>query len=192
MDYFIHSEITLEDLAELYKGKKGCSFPNLRKRSAREKWIERRNKNDTKLEQKVAEKVVEKKADIIASDLSWRGMFRNTMREEMLSVVNDIKLARQSGLIGLTVQDGEGFLNKAYENYQKGAIDLLKEMEKHDMKMEQLAAAKPTEPEPPQGKQPMSYTDIWRKINSLSETEQILFVAGQLDLEERDDDSTTT
>lgn len=171
-DYYVHNDISIEELAKLYKGKKGCSLGNLKRRCRFENWESQLSQNYSKTILKTDEKAIEKKSDQIASDLSWRGMFRNTMREEMLSVVNEIKLARTSGLIGLTVQDGEGFLNKVYEIYQKGAIDLLKEMEKHDMKLELVEAEKPPEPDKPQF-DPASYTDIWR----WTEEEKLIFFA---------------
>lgn len=70
-DFYIQSErkISLEKLAALYKGVRGCSKNNLCKRSSLEHWPEKRKKfwdaTNTKVEEKLQEKTVEQKVKTI-------------------------------------------------------------------------------------------------------------------------------
>jgi hypothetical protein len=66
-DYYAHNTVTLEELAELYEGTRGCSLDNLKKRSRKENWADRRHQIATQTALKADEILITKKAVGLAS-----------------------------------------------------------------------------------------------------------------------------
>jgi len=69
----------------------------------------------------------------------------------ILDTGKQIREARRSGLIGLTIQDGEGYSSKFADNDHKAGLALILERQKHRYKKElaELAKQDPEETETP-------------------------------------------
>jgi len=90
-DYFAHSDVSLEELAKLYKGQKGCSFDNLRKRSAKEKWVERRHKNGTETAQKTDKILTDSRASETAASFSKLEQLKEVTIDVHLEFMQNLK-----------------------------------------------------------------------------------------------------
>lgn len=118
-DYYVHHpETSLEDLAQLYKGQRGCSLANLKIRSSKEKWVEQLDQVYTETKLKTDEKLIEANATQAASQMKRVGGLFDLLLSNM---------ERDFPLMGATIQDGEGFPNKYHlETWKQGLASYLK------------------------------------------------------------------
>lgn len=176
-DYYAHNNVSLEQLAELYDGTKGCSIANLKRRAATEKWQERRCQNQTRTILKTDEIIIQKKALEIVSFFERRNRIREIYLQEIETVGLEILTERQAKTLGLTVQDGEGFPNKFSLNTHQAGLNLALEMEKQDRKIEAVLAANPAPVGDTVEAQIMGYREILDKLSGMAGDDQIMFVA---------------
>ncbi len=122
-DYYVaEKKLTLTELAEIYKGRPGCSYRNLRDRCCKERWITDRHRLNKKKKQKthklVADQLAEKEAEVTLSVLA-RLNKKHNKRIAWLYDLNE-QLIKQcivenpdgSTLLTLTFQD----LRRAVQN----------------------------------------------------------------------------
>lgn len=126
-DYYVHSDISLEELAKLYSGTKGCSFDNLRRRSGREKWQELRHTNATVTTQKATEKTQEKIAEktaTIVSDLVLKNPLLG--KERILQELSHIAFFSMADIAD--VDEGGTITYKPFSEVPEGAKRALKKL----------------------------------------------------------------
>lgn len=120
-DYYAHNDVSLEELAELYKGTKGCSLDNLKKRSRKEKWAERRHQIGTETALKTDEILIESKATDTARQLAKVSAAYEFMLDNILQELPNM---------GALVHDGEKFPNKYHlKTWEMGLAAYLKPKE---------------------------------------------------------------
>lgn len=67
-DYYVHNPCSLAELAQLYEGVKGCSLPNLKARSSKEKWVKQLEGFTDQVQARADELIVEAKAQELANN----------------------------------------------------------------------------------------------------------------------------
>lgn len=112
----------------------GITSEQIRQKAKRDSW---KTQKDT-IEHKIEDQVFSELDEIYSVYTSL-----------ILDTGKKIKLARDTGLIGLTIQDGEGFSSKFADNDQKAGLALILEQRKHANKV-QLAKMAQESKEPPQ------------------------------------------
>lgn len=129
-DYYVHNDVSLEELAALYKGQKGCSLGNLKARSAKENWAEQLDQKRAETRLKTDEKITDFKAtqtatlhaEIEALNLATLQVHKQFM-ERMLRPDVDGKTMAQA-LENPFLLDGER-VNSLFQTAMNNAVKVL-------------------------------------------------------------------
>jgi hypothetical protein len=153
-DYYVHHDVSIEQLADLYKGQKGCTYPSLRKRCTQENWSEQRRENYAKKVQKTDEKIVEQQASKAAKI--------NEAHNELSDYIIKIGQALFSQYIEIDKKTGKKVVTCKPSEYRAISQTLREERE---FQRKIIGLDKEIQ-EPPPGNQPAGEDDLIEKLNA--------------------------
>lgn len=157
-DHYVHNnQVTIEELATLYKGQKGCSKSHLTRRCAEENWQQQREDIARKKREKTDEKIVERTAD------------KNAQLTEEHNNLIEYMINLGKGLMSQFVEDdpatGKKMVVCKSNEYRQTAQTVI-ELIKNQRQILGLDREQPVEP--PSGPQ-TSNEDLIEKLNAVAQ-----------------------
>jgi hypothetical protein len=90
-DHYVHTNVSLEELAELYAGQKSCSLSTLTRRCGKEKWPLQREQNESVVNARTDAIITRERASESAAIISKLEQLKDVTLEVHLEFMNNLK-----------------------------------------------------------------------------------------------------